>query len=77
VAAREIMIVTPAISNLIREGKTHMIYNAIETGAKFGMVALDKALEDLVKARVVKLDDALVKAKDPAKVKAAATGAAY
>src|SRR4029077_13731515 len=42
VAAREIMVVPPAISNLIREGKTHMIYNAIETGSKFGMVSLDK-----------------------------------
>lgn len=77
VAAREIMSVTPAIANLIREGKTHMIYNAIDTGAKFGMVSLDKSLEDLVKARKVKLEDALVKAKDPDKVKAAASGGAY
>ena len=68
VAAREMMVVTPAISNLIREGKTHMIYSAIETGAKFGMVPLDKSLQDLVKARKVKLEDALVKARDPQKV---------
>lgn len=77
VAAREIMLITPAIANLIREGKTHMIYNAIDTGAKFGMMSIDKALEDLVKARKIKLDDALIKARDPAKVKMAATGAAY
>ena len=77
VAAREVMIVTPAISNLIREGKTHMIYNAIDTGAKFGMMSLDKSLEDLVRARVIKIDDALAKAKDPAKVKVAASGGAY
>lgn len=69
VAAREIMIVTPAISNLIREGKTHMIYNAIDTGAKFGMQSLDKSLEDLVKARKINLEDALVKARDPEKIK--------
>jgi twitching motility protein PilT len=68
VAAREMMVVTPAISNLIREGKTHMIYSAIETGAKFGMVPLDKSLQELVKARKVKLEDALVKARDPQKV---------
>lgn len=74
IAAREIMIVTPAISNLIREGKTHMIYNAIDTGAKFGMVSLDKSLEDLVKARKIKLDDALLKAHDPQKVEAACKG---
>lgn len=69
IAAREIMIVTPAISNLIREGKTHMIYNAIDTGAKFGMQSLDKSLEDLVKARKITIDDALVKARDPEKIK--------
>ncbi|MBV9079509.1 MAG: type IV pilus twitching motility protein PilT [Elusimicrobia bacterium] len=69
VAAREVMMVTPAISNLIREGKTHMIYSAIETGAKFGMVPLDNALRDLVKSRKVKLEDALLKARDPQKVR--------
>jgi twitching motility protein PilT len=77
VAAREVMIVTPAIANLIREGKTHMIYGAIETGVKFGMISLDKALVDLVKARKIKLDDALIKARDPLFVKNAASGQAY
>ncbi|MCG3204789.1 MAG: Twitching mobility protein [Elusimicrobia bacterium] len=77
VAAREIMIVTPAISNLIREGKIHMIYNAIDTGAKFGMMSLDKSLEDLVKARKINIEDAVIKARDPAKVRSAASGAAY
>ncbi|MFA6583868.1 MAG: type IV pilus twitching motility protein PilT [Elusimicrobiaceae bacterium] len=48
VAARELMMVTPAISNLIREGKTHMIYNAIETGVKYGMISMDKSLARLV-----------------------------
>ena len=41
VAAREVMIMTPAISNLIREGKTHMIYSAIETGARAVVVHLE------------------------------------
>jgi twitching motility protein PilT len=76
-AAREIMIVTPAISNLIREGKTHMIYNAIETGGKFGMMTLDKSLEQLVKSKRVKLEDAMAKANDPEKIRSAASGAAY
>ena len=74
VAAREIMMVTPAVSNLIREGKTHLIYGAIETGAKFGMRTLDKALELLVKAKKITLDDALMKAKDPSKVNGAVKG---
>jgi len=77
VAAREVMIVTPAIANLIREGKTHMIYNAIDTGAKFGMVSLDKSLVELAKKRKIKLEDALAKARDPDKVKTIVSGAAY
>jgi twitching motility protein PilT len=77
VAAREIMMVTPAIANLIREGKTHMIYNAIETGAKFGMIPLDKSLEELVKSKRVTVEDAMMKARDPEKVRAASSGAGY
>ncbi len=75
VAAREVMIVTPAIANLIREGKTHMIYNAIDTGAKFGMNSLDQALEDLVRSRKITVDDAVVKARDPEKVRSSVGGA--
>ncbi|PCI33354.1 MAG: type IV pili twitching motility protein PilT [Elusimicrobia bacterium] len=59
VAAREVMVVTPAISNLIREGKTHMIYGAIDTGAKHGMQPMDKSLADLVKAGLVGIDEAV------------------
>ena len=67
VAAREVMIVTPAIANLIREGKTHMIYNAIETGNKFGMVPLDRSLADLVNNGMVTFEDAMAKSSDPEK----------
>jgi twitching motility protein PilT len=56
------MIVNPAISNLIREGKTHMINNAIETGSKFGMITLDKALMELVKMGLISVEDACAKA---------------
>lgn len=65
VAAREIMVVTPAISNLIREGKTHQIYSAIETGGKFGMVSLDRALVQLVQEGTVSQEDAITKAHNP------------
>lgn len=65
VAAREIMIVTPAIANLIREGKTHQIYNAIETGSKVGMISLDKALIELVRQNYVSLEEAISKAINP------------
>ena len=70
IAAREIMVVTPAIGNLIREGKTHMIPNALETGSKFGMITLDKALIELVKAGLVSVEDACAKANNPELVRA-------
>jgi len=64
VAAREVMIMTPAIANLIREGKTHMIYGAIETGAKFGMISMDKSLANLVIQGIVDTEIAMSKAHD-------------
>ena len=48
VAAREIMIVNNAISNLIRDGKTHQIYSAIETGRQSGMINMDSSLKYFV-----------------------------
>jgi twitching motility protein PilT len=65
IAAREILVVTPAVSNLIREGKTHQIYGAIDTGLRAGMISLDKALADLVKRGAVSMEDALAKANHP------------
>jgi twitching motility protein PilT len=59
IAAREVMIVNYAISNLIREGKTHQINNAIEMGAKLGMKSLDKDMADLVRKGKVTFDAAL------------------
>lgn len=53
VAAREVMIVTPAISNLIREGKTHQIYSAIQTGGQFGMSTMDGAVSNLLKKGII------------------------
>jgi twitching motility protein PilT len=62
VAAREILVMTPAISNLIREGKTHMIYGAVDTGAKFGMVPMDKALAELCRQGMISVEEGLVRA---------------
>jgi len=69
VAAREIMVVTPAVSNLIREGKTHQLYSAIETGGKFGMISLDKALSELYRKSFISKDMAIMKANNPENVK--------
>lgn len=47
VAAREIMVVTPAISNLVREGKTYQLPTAIQTGSAVGMLSMDQSLNQL------------------------------
>ncbi|MBS1770291.1 MAG: type IV pilus twitching motility protein PilT [Acidobacteria bacterium] len=66
VAALEILIVTPAISNLIREGKTFQIPSAMQTGKNSGMVVLNDALFELVKNGMVEPKDAYIKAVDKA-----------
>ena len=64
IAALEILIVTPAISNLIREGKTFQIPSAMQTGKNHGMVMLNDALFELVKNGTVEAKDAYIKAVD-------------
>ncbi len=64
VAAREIMLVNGAISNLIREGKTIQIPSVIQTNKRLGMVALNDALMDLVNAGEVDPLEAYTKAVD-------------
>ncbi|KXG76775.1 Twitching mobility protein [Thermotalea metallivorans] len=64
VAALEIMIATPAIRNLIREGKTYQINTSIQTGMKFGMQTMDNALKDLYIKGVISRDTALSSAID-------------
>jgi twitching motility protein PilT len=64
VAAHEIMIGTPAIRNLIREGKIAQMYSAIQTGKGVGMQTLDSNLEALVRANVVSKEEARSKAAD-------------
>ena len=68
VAAYEFLVVTPAIANLIREGKTFRIDSAIQTGRKFGMQLLDDHLWDLYQRGTVSMQDMIDKAKDPGKV---------
>ncbi|MEB3351321.1 MAG: type IV pilus twitching motility protein PilT [Cyanobacteriota bacterium] len=59
VMAQEIMVNTPAIANLIREGKTAQLYSQIQTGGQFGMQTLERALADLVGRGEVSRDEAL------------------
>jgi twitching motility protein PilT len=59
VAAREVMVVSPAISTIIREGKTHQIFNAIQTGGPLGMMTMDQAVQGLVKQGMVSEETAM------------------
>lgn len=59
VPAIEILIATPAVRSLIREGKTHQIYNSIQTGSKFGMRTMEQALFELWQSKQVTEDDVL------------------
>ncbi len=65
VAATEVLMVTPAVANLIRESRTHQIKTAMQTGAALGMQTLDASLQDLVVRGVVTIGEARRHAEDP------------
>ena len=64
VAAYEFLLVTPAISNLIRENKTFRIDSSIQTGKKFGMQLLDDHLWDLYSRGIISAETVIEKARD-------------
>jgi len=64
IVACEIMVVTPAVRNIIREKKTHQLPSVIQTGAGEGMIPLDKALGTLVKGGQIELAQGLMYAED-------------
>ena len=57
--ATEVLVATPAIRNLIREGKTHQIYSALQAGARHGMHTMDQHLAELVKGGRITYEAAL------------------
>jgi twitching motility protein PilT len=70
IAAYEMMVVTPAIQNLVRENKVYRIDSAIQTGRKHGMFLLDESLFNLWKDQLVEKEEALLKAAKPAELAA-------
>ena len=64
VAAREILLVTPAISNLIREGKTFQIPSIMQTSKRLGMITMNDTLLDLVERKLVEPKEAYMKSVD-------------
>ncbi len=70
VAAYEMMVVTPAIQNLIRENKTYRIDSSIQTGRKHGMFLLDESLFKLWKNGLCDKEEILLRASKPAELAA-------
>ena len=64
IAALEVMITTPGIQNLIREGKTHQIESAVQTGNRYGMKTMDMAISELYKKGVISMETAMTYAVD-------------
>ncbi len=62
IAVLEVLVVTPAASNLIREGKTFQIPSVIQTGKKYGMQSLDDAILEALQAKKISAEDAYDKA---------------
>jgi twitching motility protein PilT len=65
VMAQEIMVVTPAISNLIREGKTAQIYGAIQTGGRLAMQTLEMTLAKMYQSNTISFEQAMAKTSRP------------
>lgn len=75
--AAEVLIVTPAVRNLIRDQKVEQIYLSMQTGGKFGMQTMNYSLYDLYTRRMITYQEALMRAPDPEELKrlcARATG---
>jgi len=64
VAAREVMLSTPSVSNLIREGKTFQLPSVLQTSRRLGMVTMNDALIELVDGNLVEPQEAYLKATD-------------
>jgi twitching motility protein PilT len=64
IAAHEIMIGTPAIRNLIREGKIAQMYSSIQTGQAAGMQTLDQNLKELLQKGLITKEEARFKSQN-------------
>lgn len=65
VVACEVLVPTPGIRNLIREGKNHQIYSAMQTGSKYGMQTMDAALVKLVREGAISREEAEKRSSNP------------
>ncbi|MBI4359060.1 MAG: type IV pilus twitching motility protein PilT [Candidatus Nealsonbacteria bacterium] len=69
IPACEIMLSTPAVTNLIRENKVHELPLVIETSGEVGMISLNRSLADLVKKKEISLENALIYSLNPSELR--------
>src|SRR6185503_1982889 len=65
VSAVEVLVCTPAVRNLIREGKTHQIYSSMQAGGRYGMQTMDMALSQHIKSGAISQQIAFERCHDP------------
>jgi twitching motility protein PilT len=68
IAAHEVLVATPAVRNLVKEGKTHQLRNVLVTGQRDGMVSFEQSLSALVGAGVVEYEDAVARSLYPKEI---------
>ncbi|MFC7505223.1 type IV pilus twitching motility protein PilT [Nocardioides sp. CPCC 206347] len=69
-AAYEVLTATPAVRNLIKEGKTHQLRNSLVTGAQDGMITLEQSLSQLIQAGIVTEEEAVARSLYPKDIEA-------
>ncbi|MBI5516609.1 MAG: PilT/PilU family type 4a pilus ATPase [Deltaproteobacteria bacterium] len=74
VAAFEVLVANSAVRSLVREGKTHQLMSAMETGFREGMITLDRSVTELIKAGVVSVEEGARYMRNPASLRALADG---
>jgi twitching motility protein PilT len=72
--AAEVLVPTPGVRNLIREGKNHQIYSAMQTGGKFGMQTMDASLVDLMRRGIISREEAEKRSSNPEELRRLAGG---
>jgi twitching motility protein PilT len=72
---QEIMVITPAIANLIREGKAAQIYGSIQTGARLGMQTMEQALSNMIVSGTIAFEEAMSKSARPEELQKIVSGA--
>jgi twitching motility protein PilT len=68
IAAHEVLVATPAVRNLVKEGKTHQLRNVLVTGQRDGMVSFEQSLSALVGLGLVEYEDAVARSLYPKEI---------